>query len=352
MATERKARSLKPTMVDVAEQAGVSQTTVSLVLNGTHNVRISEQTRKRVSSVARALGYRLVKRGASATGPSADKTVIGMVVDEIATDPWMAQALDGVREKAWDHGLTVILAATRSDPEMADAVFAHMAGQPLLGMIYGTIQTRQVELTPTLMRIPTVLLNCHAPGRSITSIVPGEVLGGRTATERLIAAGHRRIALIQGEVWMEASRDRLKGYRQALSNHEIPFDPGLVRPGNWEPSAGFEQTMDLMVMKNPPTAIFCANDMMAAGCYEALKELGKRIPDDVSVIGYDDREIARFARPPLTTMLLPHFEMGTLAAEYLIDRAGGLNRRPVQVKVECPIIERESVSPLSILEPL
>src|SRR6185312_3342088 len=121
---------------------------------------------------------------------------------------------------------------------------------------------------------PTVLLNCYVADRSLPSIVPAEVLGGRTATERLIRAGHRRIGLIEGEPWMDASRDRLKGYRQALASHEIPFDPVLVRPGNWEPSAGYEQTIVLMNLPQPPTAIFCANDLMALGCYEALKEMG------------------------------------------------------------------------------
>ena len=108
--------------------------------------------------------------------------------------------------------------------------------------------------------------------------MPGEVLGGRTATERLIRAGHTRIGLIEGEVWMDAMRDRLKGYRQALASHEIPFDAKLVRPGNWEPSAGYEQAYALMKLKDPPTAIFCANDLMALGCFEALKECGLPIP--------------------------------------------------------------------------
>lgn len=336
----------RPTMVDVAERAGVSQTTVSLVLNGMNHVRISDATRKRVARVAKELGYRLVKRGASGVA-AVDKTVIGLIVDEISTDPWMAQALDGAREKAWDHGLTVSVAVARGDPDMEEALLGQLGRLSLLGLIYGTIQTRQIEPPAVLARIPSVLMNCHTADRSIASIVPGEVLGGRTATERLIAAGHRRIGHIQGEVWMEASRDRLKGYRQALSGHEIPFDAALVRPGNWEPSAGFHQTMSLMAMENPPTAIFCANDLTALGAYDALHELGMRIPEDVSVVGYDDREIARFARPPLTTVLLPHFEMGMLAAEYLIDHASGFNRKPAQVKVECPLVERESVSRLA-----
>jgi LacI family transcriptional regulator len=342
-------RQRGPTMTDIATLAGVSQTTVSLVLNNAMGARLSGQTRQRVLGAAKKLGYRLLKRGTSRAAAT-DATVIGFMVDEMSTDPWCAIALDGVREKAWEHGLTVSVAVTRGNGEMEQAAHAQFLNQPLLGLIYGTIQTRQITPSPALSRIPTVLLNCYVADRSLPSVVPGEVLGGRTATERLIQAGHRRIGLIEGEAWMDAMRDRLKGYRQALTSHEIPFDSDLVRPGNWEPSAGFEQTHNLMKLADPPTAIFCANDLMALGCYEALIELGLRIPEDVAVIGYDDREVARFMRPPLTTILLPHQEMGTLAAEYLIDHANRPEKRPAQIKVECPLIERSSAEQVAIRE--
>ncbi len=340
-------RASGPTMTEVAAAAGVSQTTVSLVLNGALGARLSAKTRERVLEAAKGLNYRLVKRGATRplfTGAS----MIGFVVDELSTDPWCAIAMDGAREKAWEHGLTISAAVTRGDGEMEQAVHAQMAGQPLLGLIYGTIQTRRITPSPAFYRIPTILLNCYVADRSLPSVMPGETLGGQTATTRLIRAGHRRIGLIEGEVWMDASRDRLKGYRQALANAEILYDANLVRPGNWEPSAGYEQTHALMKLKNPPTAIFCANDLMALGCYEALKELGKKIPDDIAVIGYDDREISQFTRPPLTTVLLPHFEMGTRAAELLINRAGQAKGRQAQIKVECPLVERNSVGPAQL----
>jgi LacI family transcriptional regulator len=330
-----------PTMTDIAAHAGVSQTTVSLVLNDALGARLSDETRKRVLAAAKELGYRMVKRGAPKPS-AADATAIGFVVDEMSTDPWCAIALDGAREKAWEHGLTISAAVTRGDAEMEEAVQAQLAGQPLLGLIYGTIQTRQIRPTQALRRIPTVLLNCYDAERSLPSIVPGEVLGGRTVVEHLIEAGHRRIGMIEGEVWMDASRDRLKGYRQALAAHEIAFDAALVRPGNWEPSAGYAQTLALMELARPPTAIFCANDLTALGCFEALQELGLKIPGDVSVAGYDDREIAQFMRPALTTILLPHFEMGTLAAEYIIDHAARAKSRPSQIKVECPLVVRSS----------
>jgi LacI family transcriptional regulator len=330
-------------MTEVAAEAGVSQTTVSLVLNDAQGARLSSETRERVIAAAQRLGYRLAKRGASMLSAT-DATTIGFIVNEISTDPWMAIAMDGAREKAWEHGLTISAAVTRGDAEMEEAVLAQMTARPLLGLIYGTIHTRRISPPPTLYRVPTVLLNCYVADRSVPSVVPAEVAGGHTATRRLIRAGHRRIGYINGEALMDASRDRLKGYRQALAAADLPYDPELVCPGNWEPSAGYDQTRVLMQLADPPTAIFCANDLMAVGCIEALRELGMKVPEDVAVIGYDDREIAQFTHPPLTTVVLPHFEMGSEAVAYLIEHARRPLPRPAQIKVECPLVERKSVN--------
>ena len=114
--------------------------------------------------------------------------------------------------------------------------------------------------------------------------------GGQSATEHLIRHGHTRIATIMGEPHMSAAQDRLKGYRRALATADIPFDPDLVADGNWSASAGYDATVKLLSLKTPPTAIFCQNDRMAIGCYEALKEAGLRIPQDMSVVGYDDED--------------------------------------------------------------
>ena len=136
-------------------------------------------------------------------------------------------------------------------------------------LIYATIKTREVAVPDLLhdLDIPVVLLNCYTPDRTFPSVLPGEVAGRHLATQTLTAAGHRRIAIITGEMWMDAAKNRLKGYRQALSSAEIPFDPDLVRIGNWQASAGHEQTMALLRMADPPTAIFCSNDRMAVGAY-------------------------------------------------------------------------------------
>ncbi len=337
----RAAPGPRPTMIDVANEARVSQTTVSLVLNHADGARLSADTRQRVMKAAARLGYQPVRRG-GAPAPSSP-TSIGFVCDELSTDPWTAIGLDGAREKAWENGLTVTVMATRGDADMEAAALAELASHQPLGLLYATINTRLIDPPAALMRLPTVLLNCHAANGALTSVVPGEVAGGHAAADVLIRAGHRRIGFINGEASMEAARHRLRGYRQALATADLPFDPDLVREGNWQPMSGYEGTLDLMNLAAPPTAIFCANDLMAVGCYEALRELGLKIPDDVAVMGYDDREIAQHLHPPLSTVLLPHFEMGSIAAELLIDAAAGSASRPRQIKVECPIVVRKSV---------
>lgn len=329
-------------MMDVANRAGVSQATVSLVLNGSPGAKLSETTRRRVREAARELGYEFVRRG---TRASADQqTNIVFIADEVTTDPWMALAFDGVRDKALQFGINSYLTVSHGDAEVELTIVKQMADMPVLGFIYGTILTRMVDLPKAFASQRVVLLNAYDANRKLPSVLPGDLLGGRTATERLIAAGRHRIALINGQQGVDAARDRLKGYRLALSSNDIPFDAALVRPGNWQPATGYAETLELMALDNRPDAIFCANDMMALGCLDALHGLGLRIPEDVAVIGFDDREVAQYTRPPLTTLVLPQYQMGEMAAEMLIDLAAGLNPTPNQVKVECELVERESVA--------
>ncbi|WP_416384457.1 LacI family DNA-binding transcriptional regulator [Roseibium aggregatum] len=337
----RLGKDRRPTMMDVAAMAGVSQATVSLVLNGSRGAKLSDATRKRVHEAARELGYNLIRRGAR-TVPD-DRSNIVFIADEITTDPWMALAFEGVRDKAYEYGINVSLAVSHGDEETEQMIVNQMSRLPLLGMIYGTILTRRVELSSAFDGQHTVLLNCYNADRSLPSVVPGDVLGGRTATDHLIKAGYKRIALINGQSGVEATRDRLKGYRQALSSHDIPFDGDLVKPGNWEPLSGYEHTHALMDLDMPPDAIFCANDLMALGCFDALKERGLRIPEDIAVIGFDNREISESTHPPLSTLVLPQYEMGEIAFELLLDNANGRQSGPAQIKVECPLIERASV---------
>ncbi|MCB1441221.1 MAG: substrate-binding domain-containing protein, partial [Nitratireductor sp.] len=184
-----------------------------------------------------------------------------------------------------------------------------------------------------------VLLNCHDPDGRFPSVVPAERRGGEVATKALLDAGHRRIAFISGEPWMEASDQRMEGYERALRAAGIPVDPSLVVEGNFLANGGRSATLRLLKRGVHPDAIFCANDLMAVGCYEALKERGIKVGEEIAVMGYDDQEIAQHLHPTLSTVLLPHREMGQWAADALLsDR----DLKPEQVRLECPLIPRES----------
>lgn len=330
----------RPTMMDVATAAGVSQATVSLVLSGSKGARLSESTRKRVKEAARKLGYKFVRRGTKES-PGGKSTII-FIADEISTDPWMSLAFEGARDKALEFGVNAFMAVSHGDADIETGLLESMRKQSILGVIYGTILTRRVELPPAFAGHRTVLVNCYEETGELPAVLPADLVAGRTAVEHLISIGRRRIALINGQQGLDNPRDRLKGYKQALTSNDIAFDASLVKPGNWEPSSGFEMTLELMALPEPPDAIFCANDMMAMGCLEALKQMGKSVPEDVAVIGFDDREIAHSLHPPLTTLVLPQYEMGQTAAELLLDSAGGLNPQTTRIKVECELIVRES----------
>jgi len=207
-----------------------------------------------------------------------------------------------------------------------------------------TIHTREVVLPEHLngLEMPVFLLNCYTASQAYPAVVPSEIAGGQRSTRHLIESGHRRIATITGEIWMEAAQDRLKGYRRALATADIPYDPSLVVEGGWSASSGYEATRQLLALPQPPTAIFCQNDRSAIGCYEALKEAGYDIPTDMAVVGYDDEEISRHLHPRLTTSILPHRAMGQWVVEQLDEHVPGQRRYPL-VKLECPLVERDSV---------
>jgi LacI family transcriptional regulator len=334
-------------MTDIAKLAGVSQSTVSLVINHLSGAKVSRTTRETVLRIARELGYPLERHhGRHDNRPGAARNLIVYLTDELTTSPHAMQTMDGAKDGAWDQDCLVAAFATRGDPEQEQAVLGRMLDHPaLLGVIYATIFTRAVTLPPALAGVPTVLLNCHERARSHPAVVPAEQQGGYTATMHLVASGHRRIGFVNGEGWIEAAGDRLKGYRLALAEAGIAFDPALVREGDWQVDSGYAHALSLLEAPGRPSALFCANDLMALGALDAARELKLAVPRDLSVVGYDDQDLARYTHPPLTTVLLPNYEMGRWAAETLIARARGGQVENRVFKSECPLVSRDSVAP-------
>ena len=323
------------TMKDIAHAAGVSQSTVSFVLNGMDEMRISEATRQRVLDAIGRLGYTPRRAGRPKNAPATRS--LGLMIDEIATSPFGAITVDAVQEAAWERQLLLHTCMTGGDPVYENIMLRRWKADNVDGVIYASILTRHVVPPAALLEHRAVLLNCYSDNFELASVTPAERRGGFSAAQALIDAGHRRIAFITGEDWMDASKQRFEGFVRAMEVAGLEVEPGLIASGNFLPDGGREATHKLLDLAAPPEAIFCANDLTALGAYEAIKERGLRVARDIAVMGYDDQELAQQLYPQLSTVLLPHREMGAWCVRQLLD--GG---DPMQHRMECPVVLRES----------
>jgi LacI family transcriptional regulator len=342
-------RKRTPTMQDVARTAGVSQATVSLVLNSVAGVRVSDQTRLRVIQAADELGYRRTPR---LRADEREGSVIGLVIDDVAASPFAVPLFEGAREAAWEHQCIVSVVSTRNHTPIEQASIQAMLGQPVIGIVYATLITRQVTPPAIDSAIPMALLNCYDAAGAYASVIPDDIAGARALTNALLAAGHRRIGHVAGETWLDAGRDRIAGYREALEARGIPYDPALVVNLGSAVSAGQDGAHALLDLADPPTAIFCFNDRMALGALEAARERGLRVPDELSIVGFDNDPFAAALFPGgLTTAVLPHEEMARWAVQHIFNmrhhRRGG---EVTQRKLDCPIVRRKSIGRPQVTE--
>jgi LacI family transcriptional regulator len=335
------------TIQDIAQKAGVGVGTVSRVLNEDPNVK--DKTRQQILAVIEKVGY---QPSFTARSLRTQKThVLGFIADAVATTPFAVNVIKGAQDAAWEHGKLLLVVDADNDSSRREAALETMIERKVEGIIYAAMFHQEVKLSNRFRDVPAVLVDCFTRDNTFPSVVPDEVQGGRTATEKLIAKGHKRIAIITNDKLSKgypAPMGRLKGYRQALKKAHLPFDKTLFLEGNGNADTGYLFTLELMKLKNPPTAIFCCTDRTAMGTYGALKKLGFKIPDDISVVGFDNQDvIATYLYPPLSTLALPHYEMGQWAVkQLLLEPSSGNVNTPYQQILPCPFIERASVGPL------
>ncbi|MGI9048846.1 MAG: LacI family DNA-binding transcriptional regulator [Rubrobacteraceae bacterium] len=331
-----------PTIGDVAKLAGVSPTTVSFVLNDVGGSSVSARTRERVRRSVQDLGYR--PNVAAKLLRASRSHTIGFVTDEIASTPFASGIIEGAQDMAWENGKILMIVNTGRNRKMEERAAEMMLERRVESIIYATMFHRAVEPPKGFREVPAILLDCYSEEGHWPSVVPDEVSGGRTATEALLVKGHERIGFINLPSGSPAAEGRLEGYAQALEARRLVFDASLVKCGDGRSSGGYSGALELMLAADPPTAIFCGNDPTAMGAYEALKELGLYIPQDVAVVGFDNQAlIADQLRPPLSTVALPHYEMGRWAVNYLIKHAGAGETPPIRSTLDCVYVERESV---------
>jgi len=341
---------------DVAAAAGVSVTTVSHVLNDTPHTRTSEETRARVKETAANLGYtpNRLARGLRTQASG----MIGLVTEEIATTPHAGRIIQGAQESAAKRGLTLAImnSELNPDPDIDPKLVQALLDRQADGVIYATVYHDEVIVPAEMHMTPAVLIGARDRDGTVPSVMPDERAGAASVVDMLIAAGHTRIAYAATSVDVPATRGRLAGFRDGMHRAGLSTE-GLIAEAETETraeaSGGYDAAMRLLDrgagVAQRPTALFCYNDRMAMGVYRAAAELGISVPDDLSIVGFDDQDpIAYSLHPALTTVALPHYEMGAWAVDTLAAMLEGrdeyrlLGAHPVLLP--CPIVHRGSVA--------
>ncbi|NLG84271.1 MAG: LacI family transcriptional regulator [Firmicutes bacterium] len=320
----------RPTSKDVARRAGVSRTTVSLVLNNVPNARVSEETRQRILKAARELDYR---PNELARGLKTNRSKMLALLIPSITNPFYAHVAQGVEDVAHHYGYTVFLCNTYRDDERVEKYIRTLLQRQVDGVIMLGIVGR-LELIERLVEegIPVVVFDREVLHPQVDRILVNHFYGGWLAADHLLGLGHRRIVFISSPLRNAARRDRVDGFRAAFAERGLVFPEENLLTGPPEPNMGDEDyelqngyrlTKEVLVRFPEVTAIACLNDMSAIGTLQALEEAGICVPEEISVIGYDDIPVAKIVRSGLTTIGHPQYERGKAAAQVLIQKLRG-----------------------------
>ncbi len=344
------ARKKRVTSEDVARLAGVSRTTVSLVLNNSPHVRISAETRRRVLEAARQLNY--YPNAAARSLVSQRAMTLGLILsqtpEQVFADPFLPQVLLGVNSVAQRAGYRILL-ETITTPDNRDTYITLAREKRIDGFILSGPRSDDQALRELHADgFPIVLLG-QLRDTTIPFVDVDNIAAAFIAVHHLVNLGHRRIGLItNGPTHYTASQDRLEGYRRALEKAHIPYDPQLVMFGNFREESGREAMERLLDLDPPPTAVFAASDAIALGAMVAIRRRGLRIPEDIALVGFDDIPLAAYVDPPLTTVRLPAFELGREAAQLLVDIVEGRPRTSLHVTLNTTLVVRESCGALNL----
>lgn len=306
-------------MNDVARVAGVSMATVSRALKNPEIV--TDRTRERVAAAIQKTGY--VYNAVAADFTRQRSNLVGLIVFSMKSSI-QSELIDGVQSELQKHGFSLVVGNSQYEPATEATLISVFAERQLAGVIVAESTDGNRERLRQLAQsgIPTVITWEHAPDSELDCVGISNQEAARQATNHLIELGHRRIGLIAGRYdRIERVRHRYDGYAQALAEAGIELDPKLCRQGPPNLEAGDAAMRSLLAHPQPPTAVFAASDTLALGALSAASRMGVRVPQDVSVVGFDDLDFARFTCPPLTTIRVPVFEMGRLAASIVIQNA-------------------------------
>lgn len=326
----------RATLLQVAQRAGVSRSTASFVLTGRHvDMRISEDARQRVLRAAQELDYR-PNLMARSLRTKVTRTV-ALVSDTLASDPYAGRVIDGSLAAAVARGHLLFIGETGGDPVVEEKLISDFLDRQVDAFVYASMFTRYVRVPKLLRGRPLVLLNCltRASRPVCHAVVPDELAAGVAAGRTLLEAGHRDGIHLVGKPAERvfAARERLSGIGSAGVRLAATIEC------EWWPESAYEAVSRALRDGLRPRALICLNDRIALGAYQALRAAGRTIPDDVSVVSFDDSDLAAWLRPQLTSISLPHRELGRLAIEKLL----GPSAEPAVHRVPMPVRRRASV---------
>ena len=332
------------TLKDVAEQAGVDVSTASRALNPRKSSVVAPHTRRRVLEAAETLGYRTnLQASALRSGRTG---IVGVIVTDIS-NPFIGPVIRGVAHALGGRGMLPIMTETRDSSDE----FATICDKLLAQRVDGIITTAARYGDRALLRrvaaeVPTVLAVRELPGSGIPSISHDDVTGGRLAAEHLLGLGHRRVAQLMGPQDIWSFEGRARGFRDAVAAAGATCYDVRSRSRLPTAQAGRELAVDLLDrQEDPPTAIFAHNDSIAIGALGVLREHGLDCPDAVSLIGYNDVPLTAHIHPPLTTIRLPGYELGRLAAELVVTPGDGADGTAGSVQLAPQLVVRSSTGP-------
>jgi len=306
----------RPTIAEVAREAGVSSQTVSRVINNRPDV--SPETRQRVQLVIRRLGY---QPSALARGLASRRTrTLGLITADFS-DYFFTQVIAGAEVEARKHDYFFMLGSTERNPQDEPEYIRLLTEHHVQGILFARPSTEPDNRHLLgLLRdgVPVVTTAYHLPGAELTVVDVDNEDGAQQATRYLLECGRRQIAMIAGPTTWKSVNDRSQGYRLALEEASVAYDPGVVADGDWAYASGYQAIQEILARGLSFSGLFAQNDQMAIAAIRALREAGRRVPQDVAVVGYDDIPAAEYCDPPLTTIRQPMREVGEVATRLLI----------------------------------
>ena len=337
--------SKRVTLADVARKAGLSPAAASMILNGRPDTRLSADAHERVHAAAAELGYR---PNVAARGLRTDRTLtIGFISDVVATTRFASGLIKGALEAAEQAGHVVLVLETGGEPARESVAIEAVLDRQVDGIIFATMRARELFVPDLPASTRAVMLNA-TNARYPASVLPDEERGGRDAVRLLAEAGHRDGIVLIGQndqveqnLFRSATvAQRIFGVRDEMARRGLEFF-SEESCWDWEPDYGYDITSALLDRGAPVKALLCMNDRLAFGAYQALTEAGVKVPDDVSIVSFDNDELAAYLRPGLTTIALPHEAMGRKAVELLLSgNASG------ETLVPMPTVTRASIAPV------